>query len=132
MTPTLTVCTPVRLCSLASRSSPPSYSHTEAPRSPNYQKHPTPGQAGRPPASPGPTPTARAQSLTWGAHQAALGLPALGLPRRVAVDTPLCLVAAPEEERRGPAEAQSCCCHSGQGHVPPGPPPRAQRLLREI
>lgn len=74
-------------------------------------------------------PTARAPTPTWGTRQAALGLRALTLPRPVAVDTPLRLVATPEE-RRSPAEAQSCCCHSSQGHVRPGS--QAWRLRREI
>lgn len=53
---------------------------------------------------------------TWGARQATLGLPSLGLPRPVAVDPFLRLVAAPEEEQRGSAEAPSCRCHTDGGH----------------
>ena len=93
-------------------------------------KAPTPGPEIRPADSPAATPTGPGPILTWGARQAALGLPALGLPRPVAIDTPLCLVAAPEEERSGPTEAQPCCCRSGPGHVPPGP--QARRSGRDV
>lgn len=74
------------------------HAHCRPPEArPTPQQNPTAGPAGRPPASPAPTPTARAPFRTWGARQAAPGLPALGLPRPVAVDTLLRLVTALEE-----------------------------------
>lgn len=106
---------------------PPEHTlHTPEVRPPPQQQ-PTSGLSRSPPASPDPAPTTPALSQTWRERQAAPGLPALGLPRPVAIDALLRLVTAPQEERRGSAEASSCCCHSGRGHVPPGPPARKTR-----
>ncbi|KAK1338701.1 hypothetical protein QTO34_019358, partial [Cnephaeus nilssonii] len=74
------------------------------------------------PQAPGPP------HRTWRVRPGAPGLPALGLPRPVAVDAPFGLVAALEEERRRPPEAPSCRCHGDRGHTPPSPRPRARGL----